>query len=83
MRWLKLVRLDTVNDYQYVSVTISYSGTYRILMESARRTYGMVVDVSEFEKVGAANEWDFWHKNNEHFPCGIALIIYILRYFSF
>ena len=50
------MRLDTVNDYQYVSVTISYSGTYRILMESARRTYGMVVDVSEFEKVGAANE---------------------------
>ena len=38
MRWLKLVRLDTVNDYQYVSVTISYSGTYRILMESAGRT---------------------------------------------
>ena len=27
--------------------------------------YTRVVFVSEIERVSAANEWDFWHKNNE------------------
>ena len=27
--------------------------------------YALVVDVSEMERVSAANEWDFWYINNE------------------
>ena len=48
--------------------------------------YALVVDVSEKERVSAANEWDFWYKNNEcvntrtkQFLFGIVFIIYILR----
>ena len=51
-------------------------------MESALYgIYARVVDVSEIERVSAANEWDFWYKNNEcvntvrpHFPWSILYI---------
>ena len=36
-------------------------------MESALYCiYARVVDVSEIERVSAANEWDFWYKDNEY-----------------
>ena len=48
--------------------------------------YTRVVFVSEIERVRAANESDFWYKNQrvgkyrtKHFTCGIVFIVYILR----
>ena len=50
----------------------------------------LVVFVSEILLVRCAHSFDFWYVNNscvntvrQHFPCGIVLIIYILRHSSF
>ena len=53
----------------------------------AHGIYTRVVDVSEIERASAANEWDFWYKNNEWINTVRStlhvFIIYVVVQFSY